>query len=141
MPKGVYQKSKEHLAKMTIRLKAMSGKNHPCWKGNKVSYLGLHHWLAKYYGKASKCQNTNCTKISKTYHWALVKGRKYLRKRENFIELCSSCHKIYDFKEETRKKMSMTRQKMNIKLPSNKGRKYPQGYKKRKPIIINIKKT
>jgi hypothetical protein len=30
------------------------------------------------------------------YEWALLKGKMMERKRENFIQLCMSCHRKYD---------------------------------------------
>lgn len=66
------------------------------WKGNKVGYNGIHSWLNKVFGRANKCELHNCLGISKDFDWALIKGKKYERKRENFIRLCVSCHRHYD---------------------------------------------
>lgn len=87
---------------------AQSGKNHSQWKGEKVGYYGIHNWLHKNFGKASKCENPNCFYPRKgsrkwldkpwRYEWSLRKGKKMIRKRENFIQLCVSCHRKYDSK-------------------------------------------
>lgn len=69
----------------------------PNWKGDNVGYTALHDWLRKNYGKASKCEHCK-TLNAKRYEWALIKGKKYQRKRENFIELCPKCHAKYDNK-------------------------------------------
>lgn len=69
-----------------------SGKNHPHWKGNFVGYGALHDWVARKLGKPSKCERCK-TKIAKKYEWANKSGR-YLRKINDWIRLCNSCHKL-----------------------------------------------
>lgn len=59
-------------------------------------YSAVHYWMKSNYGKASKCESGTCTKKSKTFQWALLRGKTYCRKRENFMELCGSCHLKYD---------------------------------------------
>ena len=75
--------------------KIKRGREHPNWKEN-VSYKGLHQWLTKTYGKPIECDNQNCLKKSNLYDWALLRGKKYEKKRENFVILCKSCHNTYD---------------------------------------------
>lgn len=106
MPKGVYKKTKEHIVKVVGNLKPgygkgmkfpeRSGKNHRLWKGDKANYFTIHSWLHRHYGKANKCEGLNCKKISKRFQWALIKGKSYIHKRENFKMLCASCHALYD---------------------------------------------
>ena len=85
----------------------LTGENHYNWKGKLASYFAKHIWLKTHFGKASKCENPNCVyprknaagsilKKPKRYDWALIRGREYEHKRENFIQLCPSCHKKYD---------------------------------------------
>lgn len=73
-----------------------SGEKNGMWKGDKVSYWGIHKWLVKQFGNANKCERKQCYKRNFIYQWALRKGKNYERKRENFIQLCKSCHSIYD---------------------------------------------
>jgi len=68
-------------------------------------YNKIHYWLRKNFGKASQCVSKDCMKTSTSYHWALKKGKEYSTDRNNFIELCVSCHIKYDFTEERREKM------------------------------------
>jgi len=82
------------------------------------NYQRVHQWLAYHYGRAYKCEHCNGTKKSKRNEWALKKGFKYEKNVDNFIQLCSSCHKLYDFTEETRKKQSLA--KIGLE-PNNKG--------------------
>ena len=77
-----------------------SGKNHYNWKGNNIKYAGLHMWvydnlgkyppICKFCGKAGKKNGRNWS-----IQWANKSG-KYLRKTNDWIALCISCHKKYD---------------------------------------------
>lgn len=65
-------------------------------------YDAIHLWLKYHYGKADHCVNPECPKKSKNYQWALKKGKTYEKNRDNFFQLCCSCHSKYDFTEEQR---------------------------------------
>lgn len=118
------------------------GENSPSWNEN-IGYHGLHIWLVKTFGNPLKCES--CGEIGYksiknrwNIEWALVKGKKYERMRENFWGLCIRCHRNYDFTEEHRKNLSkshkgqkswnkgMTFKKiaaLNNELPPEKGRR------------------
>lgn len=68
-------------------------------------YTKVHKWLYKEYGKAFQCDNSNCLKKSTKFEWAKLKDKAYEQKRENFAQLCKSCHIKLDFTDETRRKM------------------------------------
>jgi len=89
-----------------------SGENNHNWKGDSVKYMGLHSWLKRNFGNLPYCEKCNLQGSKQNgrwnIQWALIKGCKYERKRENFIGLCVSCHKFYDFTEETRTKLSLS---------------------------------
>ena len=72
----------------------------------KPTYVAVHLWLYKTYGKATKCENRNCKKISKKFEYSQLKGKECDKKRENFWQLCKSCHSYYDIKENTLQKLS-----------------------------------
>ena len=98
-----------------LKMPQISGKNNYQWKEN-PGYFALHNWLKNYYGKASKCENLNCQHQNpKRFEWALLKDKDYERKRENFIQLCCSCHRKYDYTDEQRIKSKL----------ANKGRMPP----------------
>lgn len=98
-------RTEEHKAKMRFIFQQDKS---VLWKGDQVSYSGLHHWLTKYFGKPSLCENPKCTyprKLHKRtllkpkrYEWANISG-KYKRERSDYIQLCPSCHRLFDNKK------------------------------------------
>lgn len=79
----------------------------PAWKGAKAGYYAIHQWLRYHFGRPEKCDNPTCvyprvnkfrevTLKPKSFQWALKHGKTYAHLRENFIQLCASCHKKYD---------------------------------------------
>lgn len=106
--------SKEHKEKLLAANHAKKGKkvlknrgeNNYRWKGYKASYSALHGWVRRTFGKADKCENTDCYyprlgangKIlqgPKAFDWSNKSG-KYLHDRNDWVMLCRSCHIIYD---------------------------------------------
>ncbi len=73
-------------------------KNHG-WKGDKVSYKGLHRWIELNYGKAKDHTCTSCKgkKGQKRMNWANLDG-KYSRDIETWTTLCKPCHVEHDKK-------------------------------------------
>ncbi len=61
----------------------------------------IHTWLRRTFGSANKCENPDCNGKVKKYTWALKKGCKYERSRDNYMQLCRSCHAKYDMDENT----------------------------------------
>lgn len=66
------------------------------WKGDKVSKVGLHQWVRRKRGTPSLCEVCGTTEKRK-YEWANV-DHKYRRVLEDFIRMCTSCHRKYDIK-------------------------------------------
>lgn len=72
-----------------------------------TGYTTIHYWLTRTYGKPSSC--IHCQKHGSqnskdgrwNIQWALIKGKKHERKRENYIPLCVLCHNKYDKKTPT----------------------------------------
>lgn len=81
------------------------GKDHWFWKGNNVSYSGLHHWIERILGKPTYCNL--CHKAEGKFEWANI-SHKYKRDPKDFMSLCYSCHDKYD---NVRKKEWYTRRK------------------------------
>ena len=89
-------------------------------------YFSIHTWLVAHFGNANKCENPDCKGKSKYYNWALKKGEKCQHKRENFMQLCISCHRFYDETEQSR---------LNKSKAKLKGRKVAQ-YKNGKLVAL-----
>lgn len=60
-------------------------------KSGKEHYWAIHSWLRKY-PKKGYC--SECDKKGKT-DWANISG-DYLRDIVDYLELCRSCHNVYD---------------------------------------------
>lgn len=72
------------------------GVDHPLWRGEKVSYRGLHYWLRRKLGIPMEC--TKCGKGRtgpKSIQWANIDGG-YRRVITDYIAMCASCHKLHD---------------------------------------------
>jgi len=72
---------------------------------DKTTHNRLHRQLIKINGKAAKCEAGDCSGKSKIFQWALRKGHSYSNKKEDYIQLCVSCHRKYDFNENIRAKL------------------------------------
>lgn len=88
-----------------------SGKESSHWLGDKVGKIGVHLWLRREYGTPTKCEHCGTIDEKKTYDWA-CRDKSYRRDRKNFMRLCRSCHRKYDYahngqniSEEARKKI------------------------------------
>lgn len=69
-------------------------------KKDKKEYARIHWWLRENYGKADKCEFKDCSGISKTFDWALKRGRVHEAKRSSYLKACRSCHCKYDWTKE-----------------------------------------
>ena len=105
--KGAIAKKGQHCSIATEFKKGQTiGEKNNKWKGDSVGYSGIHSWLVRTFGKAKGCRNRekkvldfSCSNLSDTYDWAKRADKEYERKKENFIELCHSCHLKYDHKQ------------------------------------------
>lgn len=68
-------------------------------------YNIIHAWLIKNYGKATKCEDKNCLRKSKTFDWCLLHGKDYKKDITVFIPLCRSCHMKYDMTDQKKEKI------------------------------------
>lgn len=118
MPTGTFLRTKKHCDNISKALKGKKlskkhiksivdshkgknlGEDSPRWKGDKVGVGALHSWVVRRKGKPIKCQF--CGELPKKafpkrIQWA-NKDHKYRRKLNDFIGLCVSCHRNYDYK-------------------------------------------
>lgn len=68
---------------------------------SKNYYQKIHTWIFKNYGMAVMCLFCG-SKKAKRFEWALRYGCEYTEEVKNFIQLCPSCHRKYDYTEEMR---------------------------------------
>lgn len=59
------------------------------------NYVNIHKWLKLHYGSATMCLFCGIN-TGKRFHWALRHTHEYEKKIDNYIQLCPSCHKMYD---------------------------------------------
>jgi len=86
------RKAREFNLKNRIKPPVMKDEDHPEWKGEDVSYSGLHYWINRKLGKPKSCKF--CNGITKL-QWANIDG-KYRRNLNDFIPLCFWCHREFD---------------------------------------------
>lgn len=72
----------------------------------KRQHDNIHQNIRYRHGKASKCQNPLCENKSVNFEWALIKGRNYTEDIKDYMQLCVSCHRKYDYTDSQRKKIS-----------------------------------
>ena len=89
-------------SKEKLRQSKLGAKNHQ-WVDKNPSYGSVHVWLDRNFKKLDACEHCGGNRF---IEWALKKGCKYDHKRENYLCLCSSCHKKYDYTLEHRRKTS-----------------------------------
>ena len=66
------------------------------WKGDAVSYWGLHKWVQSKLGNPNTCENCGANGLSgREIHWA-NKDHTYKRNINDWVRLCSACHRVYD---------------------------------------------
>lgn len=73
---------------------SIANERHYSWKGENVSYSGLHYWISRKLGKPRICGFCK-TESAKKYEWANI-SKDYKRDLSDWIRLCTSCHRKYD---------------------------------------------
>ncbi len=71
-------------------------RNHPRWKGDNAGYFSVHDWITKHYGQPIGCEWCGLDDPKRKYHWANI-SREYKRRRSDFMRMCVSCHRKYDY--------------------------------------------
>lgn len=80
----------ESKAKMSEKLRG----NKRRWKGGEASYTAIHIWIKKYWGKPDHCDICHCDSASR-FEWC-NKDKQYRRVRQDWLQMCPSCHRKYD---------------------------------------------
>jgi len=94
---------KQRFCSYKCRGKKIRGKLHCNWKGENISRVSKHIWLANNYGKPHKCENREkqifefkCNEKFNRFAYALKHNHKYSKNIDDYYQLCYSCHKKYD---------------------------------------------
>lgn len=91
-------KSLEHVRKVAEALRGregQSGSDNPTWKGDEASESAIHKWLNAHYPKTGICEE--CGDFGRRTHYAFKRHPEpYTRSRNDYRELCSSCHRRFD---------------------------------------------
>ena len=77
-----------------LKNESIHNEKHFNWKGEEVSREGLHQWVNRYKGKPIKCELCG-TEEAKKYEWA-NRDHSYKRILDDYIRMCTSCHRNYD---------------------------------------------
>jgi hypothetical protein len=81
--------------KFSKGIKRLSDDKHPHWKGDSAGKISIHNWIERKYGTPKICQHC-FRKDKKKYEWA-NRGHTYKRfNREDWLRLCTSCHRQFD---------------------------------------------
>lgn len=96
-------KGTKHLESTKIKMSLASkgrekpniqGSKHYLWKGDEVSYLGMHGWVARRLGKARICEYAD-NSCKGRFEWS-NKSQQYKRDLDDWQQLCISHHRRYD---------------------------------------------
>lgn len=73
---------------------------------SKIDHSRLHKRLIKKHGNAQRCESEDCKSVNpKRYEWALKKGHQYSDNPDDYLQLCPSCHRKYDYTEGHKEKL------------------------------------
>jgi len=85
----------EHRKKLSIaHIGKNIGRKHGLWTET-PAYTSLHSWVVRRLGKPKICYHCK-SKTKKRYEWANI-DHKYRRDVRDWIRLCTSCHRQYDY--------------------------------------------
>jgi hypothetical protein len=73
---------------------AKRGEKNRNWKGSLAGKVAIHIWLETNCGKPKYCEHCEQTD-KKKYEWA-SKDHIYTRNINDYLRLCTSCHRKYD---------------------------------------------
>ena len=83
------------------------GKLHHAWKGDAVSYRGIHVWVVNNFGQPDKCESCETVSTGHSMHWANI-SREYKRERSDWKRLCTKCHGKFDTGHKRKLKVKQT---------------------------------
>lgn len=93
--KGITQEEKLRRERVSVSLRGKFGEDSRRWKGSHASYYAIHIWIKKHWGTPDHCDMCRCESASR-FEWC-NKDKKYRRVREDWFQLCPSCHRLFDY--------------------------------------------
>ena len=75
------------------------GEEHPGWGGDNIDYFIMHKWINRYWKRKGVCET--CGKETKT-QWANLNHLYKRSVREDWKELCVSCHRKWDLEHNSK---------------------------------------
>ena len=92
--KEVHKKPRPN--RVGVEIRKLQNENHSNWKGDDVSYSGLHKWINRRLGKPTRCSHCGEDGLTgKFINWANIAG-EYKRDFSDWVRLCKKCHKAFD---------------------------------------------
>jgi hypothetical protein len=85
-------RKQSELAKARMRVAFGRGPDHHLWKGDEAKYGAKHQWMLKWFKKTGRCEACGCEARTE---WA-NRDHAYRRVREDWLELCTRCHRCFD---------------------------------------------
>jgi hypothetical protein len=92
VPPNAFKKGHHASACTEFKKGELTENNNNNWKGDKVGYSALHHWVTRKKGKATVC--SACSSC-KNVQWANISG-EYKRDVNDYKALCYKHHREYD---------------------------------------------
>lgn len=83
-----------HRQRVSASLLGKTGIEARRWLGDKASYYAKHMWVLKHFGKANHC-DFDPSHTARCFEWAHKKHSES-RNREDYFQLCSSCHRKFN---------------------------------------------
>ena len=93
--KGDKRSKKDEQYRISKLREVIVGEKHHKWVGDKVKYTSVHHWIQRWKGVPSLCEMCGTIK-AKRFEWANI-DHTYKRVLEDYIRMCTKCHRHYDY--------------------------------------------
>ena len=91
---GIKEETKKQISETLKNSDSNKNEKHHGWKGDKASYYAIHRWIRIHFIRPDYCEICLSKKV-KRFEWANITGI-YTRDREDYLNLCTTCHKKYD---------------------------------------------